>query len=117
MTTKHQKIDGELLSRYIDNDLKEEELEEFEADLANNEEAQKELESLQQTLNLIGQLSEIQAPETFAPKIRQKVRRIRSKRRNENINSSFIGHYGIWVGMVISILVLLYLMMQLATLN
>ncbi len=116
MKDKWKNIDGDLLNRYIEKELDDEELEEFEANLEDNPQAQKDLAVLKLTLDLMNRLPPVEAPEHFLPKVRQKVRRIRIKRQQKENCSMGTTYTFIWVGIVLSILILSYLMMQLASL-
>lgn len=104
----------ELLSRYLEGDLADDEAQAIEEQLQEDEGYQRDLDILRRTLDLMGQMPAVEAPDDFVQKIRQRVRRFRHKRRFEAHNAGFRGTYVMWVGFVVAIVMILYLIAQLS---
>ena len=114
MSQKMTKETNELLSRYLEGDLDENQQEEVQH-LLEDEAYREDLDFLKRTLSCLGQMSTVEAPPDFAKKVRHRVRRVRIKRRmKENQQNKFFQSYGLLVGIVVAIAVVLYLMFQLA---
>ena len=66
---------AELMTAYLDAELGEEEVEEFERHLAESPEARAELEDLRKMMQLVRALPEVDAPSDFYEKVSRKLRR------------------------------------------
>lgn len=91
MTYQDPHEDQALLSRYLDGDLQADQSTALERHIEQCETCRREIKQLRQTIDWIGQLRQIQAPDDFPVKVHQKIRRQRGKRRRAMANTPTIG--------------------------
>jgi anti-sigma factor RsiW len=78
-TDPHQ--DKTLWSRYLDDDLQSDQSTALEEHLKQCPVCQREVKQMRQTIQWISQLRQIEAPDDFPHKVRERLRRQRGKRR------------------------------------
>lgn len=66
---------AELMSAYLDAEMPAEDAAAFEEQLANDPDAQSELEQLRKVLSLVGSLPQVHAPPDFYEKVSKRIRR------------------------------------------
>jgi anti-sigma factor RsiW len=105
--------DRDIWSQYLDGDLEAAERQELESHLRECEICRGEIDMLKKTVALIGQLQDLQAPDDFAVKLNQRLRRQRHKRRKSRRQFSIYSHNFTTILIIATLLVISFFMLYL----
>jgi len=106
MTLHHDPHEDQaLLSRYLDGDLRADQSTALEQHIKQCATCRQEIKQLRQTIDWIGQLRNIQAPNDFPVKVHQRIRRQRGKRRRALANAPHVGGFS-WITAILVFIVI-----------